>query len=137
MIKYELKMETPSKKNGRTFSSRSHTLLYSDKYKAWHEYAALALRPLIRKCIEDKCFIILIFCHGDNARRDSDNGVNSIFDMLQDFKALKDDRWQIVRHHHVFNTYDKGNAWCKIYIYQPEEKEDYKRMVLNCIDEYE
>ena len=130
-------MENATKKNGRTFSSRSHTLLYSDKYRAWHEYAALKLKPVIRECIEDKCYIVLIFCHGDNVRRDSDNGVNSVFDALQDFNALKDDRWQIVRNHHVFNCFDKGNPWCKIFIFKPEEREDYKKMVIACIEQFE
>ena len=137
MIKYELQAETPSKKNNRTFSSRSHTLLYSDRYKAWHEYVALKLKPVIKECIKDKCYIVLIFCHENNRRRDSDNGVNSIFDALQDFKALEDDRWQIVRNHHVFNCMDKGNPWCKIFIFKPEEKDEYKKMIMACIEQFE
>jgi len=95
------------------------------------------LRGKVKECITDKCYVILVQCNESNRRKDPDNSVSSIFDLLTDIGAWADDCWQIVRHHHVFNTYDKGNAWCKIYIYQPEEKEDYKRMVLNCIDEYE
>lgn len=137
MIEYLLNTKTPSKKNSRVFNSKTHKMFPSKQYRAWHEYAALALRPYIKKCIEDKCYIVLVFCHGDNIRRDSDNGVNSIFDMLQDFNAIKDDRWQIIPHHHVFNTYDKGNAWCKISIYNPEEKERYKSDLIKLIDLYE
>lgn len=137
MISYTLLSETPSKKNSRIFNTKTHRMFPSAKYKSWHEYAALAVKPHIEECIMNKCYVVLIFCHGDNIRRDSDNGVNSIFDMLQDFKAIEDDRWQIIRNHHVFNTYEKGNPWCKIFIYKPEEKEAYKDMVLNCIEEFE
>ena len=137
MIYYELKGETPSKKNSKIFNTKTHRCFPSAKYRTWHDYAELALRPMIKECIENKCYIILVFCHGNNIRRDSDNGVNSIFDMLQDLSAITDDRWQIVRQHCVFNTFEKGNAWCKIYIFKPEEVENYKRTVLNCIDEYQ
>ena len=137
MIYYELKQEIPAKKNSKIFNTKTHRMFPSERYRAWHEYAALTLRPMVKKYIEDKCYIVLVFCHEDNRRRDSDNGVSSIFDALVDFNALKDDCWQICRNHHVFNTYEKGNAWCRIYIFEPDEKEDYKRMVLNCIDNYD
>ena len=137
MIEYFLESETPSKKNQRVFNTKTHRCFPSAKYRAWHEYAELALKSKVKKCIEDKCYIILIFCHGDNIRRDSDNGVNSIFDMLQDISAIADDRWQIVRHHHVFNTYEKGKPWCRVIIYRPEEKEDYKAALIKCIEQYE
>ena len=134
---FELKGTVPAKKNSKIMNTKTHRMFPSKRYQEWHDYAALVLRPMIRKCIEDKCYIVLVFCNDTHRRKDADNSVSSIFDALVDFGALKDDCWQIIPHHHVFNTYEKGNAWCKIYIYQPEEKEDYKRMVLNCIDEYE
>ena len=127
----------PAKKNSKIMNTKTHRMFPSKRYQEWHEYAALMLRRKVTECISDKCYVILVFCNDTNRRKDPDNGVSSIFDLLTDIGAWTDDCWQIVRNHHVFNTYDKGNAWCKIYIYQPEEKEDYKRMVLNCIDEYE
>jgi len=136
MIEYFLESETPSKKNSKVFNTKTHRMFPSQKYRAWHEYAALMLRRKITECINNKCYIILIFQHGDNRRKDSDNAVNSIFDMLVDFKALNDDCWQIVRHHHVFNTYEKGNPWCKIRIYMPEEVELYKSDLISFIDQY-
>lgn len=137
MIYYEIKAETPSKKNSRVFNAKTHKSFPSKKYKEWHEFAALSLRPKIRECITSKGYIILVFNHGDLIRRDSDNGVSSIFDALVDFKALEDDNWQIVRQHCVFNVYEKNNPWCKIYIFKPEEKELYKQYVIECIDKYE
>lgn len=137
MIEYLLNAETPAKKNSKIFNTKIHRMFPSKRYQEWHEYAALALRPVIKKCIRDKCYIILTYCHEDRRRRDSDNGVSSIFDSLVDFNALEDDCWQIIPHHHVFNTYEKGNAWCKIQIFEPEEKELYKHCLLECIDKYE
>ena len=137
MIEYFLESETPSKKNSKVFNTKTHRMFPSAKYRAWHEYAALMLKRKITECIAEKCYVILIFQHGDNIRRDSDNGVSSIFDMLVDFKALEDDRWQIVRHHHVFNTYEKGKPWCRIMIYKPEEKDDYKAALIKFIEQYE
>ena len=137
MIEYILKGSVPAKKNSKIMNTKTHRMFPSKRYQEWHEYAALMLRRKVTECISDKCYVILVFCNDTNRRKDPDNGVSSIFDLLTDIGAWTDDCWQIVRNHHVFNTYDKGNAWCKIYIYQPEEKEDYKRMVLNCIDEYE
>lgn len=136
MIEYYLESETPSKKNSKVFNTKTHKMFPSQRYRAWHEYAALMIKRFIKECISDKCYIILIFCHGDKIRRDSDNGVSSIFDMLVDFKALEDDCWQIVRNHHVFNTYDKGKPWCKVRIYKPDEKDLFKAEMLKCIDMY-
>jgi len=137
MICYQLGQETPSKKNNRIFNSKTHRMFPSERYKSWHEYAALMLKRKITECIKDRCYIILVFCHSDNRRRDSDNGVNSIFDMLVDLKALEDDRWQIVRNHHVFNTYEKGNPWCKVFIFKPDEKELYKQYLIELVNLYE
>ena len=134
---FELKEETPAKKNSKIMNTKTHRMFPSKRYQEWHDYVAFALRPKIRKCIEDRCYIVLIFCHGDARRRDSDNGVSSIFDALVDFSALKDDCWQILRNHHVFNCYEKGNPYCKVYIFEPEEREEYKRFVLNCIEQFE
>jgi len=134
---FELKGTVPAKKNSKIMNTKTHRMFPSKRYQEWHDYAALMLRGKVKECITDKCYVILVQCNESNRRKDPDNSVSSIFDLLTDIGAWADDCWQIVRHHHVFNTYDKGNAWCKIYIYQPEEKEDYKRTVLNCIDEYE
>ena len=137
MICYQLGQETPSKKNNKIFNTKTHRMICSERYRAWQEYAALMLRRKITECISERCYIILVFCHGDNRRRDSDNGVNSIFDMLVDFKGLEDDCWQIVRHHHVFNTFEKGNPWCKCFIFKPDEKELYKQYLIELVNLYE
>ena len=135
-MNFELKAETPSKKNSKVFNTKTHKMFPSQRYKAWHEYAALAIRSKIKECVTEKCYVVLIFTHSDNIRRDSDNGVSSIFDALVDFKALSDDRWQVVRQHHVFNTYEKGNPSCKVYIFKEDELEEYKSCVMKYLELY-
>lgn len=137
MIEFLLNDETPAKKNSKIMNTKTHRMFPSERYRAWHDYAALVLRPRVKECIREKCYIILVFNHGDKRRRDSDNGVSSIFDALVDFDALEDDCWQIVRHHHVFNAYEKGNPWCKILIFKPDEKELYKTYLNSFVDLYE
>lgn len=136
MKEFLLKAETPSKKNSKVFNTKTHKMFPSANYRAWHEYAALIIKRLVTESVDSKCYIILIFCHGDQRRRDSDNGVSSIFDALVDFNALKDDCWQIVRNHHVFNCYEKGNPWCKVLLFKEEEVELYKAHVKSCLELY-
>ena len=137
MIEFILKDEVPAKKNSKIMNTKTHRMFPSERYRAWHDYAALALKPKIHECIKDKCYIILLCNHGDRRRRDADNSVSSIFDALVDFGALEDDNWFIIRNHHVFNTFEQGNPWCKIMIFKPEEKDLYRTYVNGCIDLYE
>lgn len=147
MDRYLIIGETPSKKNQkRVFSRPSYkngkkfnkvTVLPSSNYIQWEENAILQIRALVKECIDEPCYIVLIFTHGDQVRRDSDNGVNSIFDMLQKVEAIADDRWQIVRHHHTFNTFDKKNPSCEIRIFKQTEKRIYSSFVTECIEKYD
>lgn len=66
--------------------------------------------------IEREIRIKMTFYHGDNRRRDSDNGASSILDLLTDCKVIKDDKWQIVRLLEIRNFYEKNNPRCLIEI---------------------
>jgi Holliday junction resolvase RusA-like endonuclease len=78
----------------------------------------------------------MIFTHGDRRRRDSDNGVNSIFDTLVDVNTLIDDSWQNIPTHTVFNFFNEKYPSCEIRIYSLDEvnlyTEDIKLLTLNC-----
>lgn len=137
MIEYFLEGTVPSKKNQKIFNTKTHRMFPSKRYQEWHEYASLTLRRKVTECITEKCYVILIFCNDTNRRKDPDNGVSSVFDLLTDIGAWTDDCWQIVRNHHVFNIYEKNKPWCKIMIFKPEEKESYKVTLINCIEQYE
>ena len=113
--------ETPSKKNSK-IRTRAGYMIPSAQHQKWHQDAMLQLHGQLSRMrkqphmIDTPVNIALVFFHGDNVRRDSDNQASSIMDLLQDAKILADDRWQIVRILNIYNHYDKGHARCEIYI---------------------
>ncbi|MBQ0111945.1 MAG: RusA family crossover junction endodeoxyribonuclease [Bacteroidales bacterium] len=124
-IKFVIDKETPSKKNSR-INLRNGISIPSKRYKDWHDYAAiLVVKQKIEQGIEQitsSCKMQFVFTHGDLRRRDSDNGVSSIMDLLVDCKILKDDNWQIVESYSVKNCYNKGKPCCEIIIEVIEEE---------------
>ena len=129
MIRFQILGETPSKKNSKIWT-RSHKLIPSKAYQAWHmdaciqiasQLAVLTSHDFVFEAgqpggIDYPVSITLTFYHGDQVRRDSDNQAASIMDLLQDEKVLADDRWQIVRILNIYNHFDKGNPRCLIEI---------------------
>lgn len=113
-------LETPSKKNSRVFLKNGRNIP-SKKFRDWEINARLFLltqkNNFPKKTIEEEITIHLTFVHGDLKRRDSDNQVSSILDLLQDVEILADDRWSIVKRIIVDNDYEKNNAHCKINIF--------------------
>lgn len=138
MDKYLIIGETPSKKNQKRIFARGSKVIVlpSENYEKWHESALLQIRALVKECINEPCYVILIFTHGDNRKRDSDNGTSSIFDTLQDAKIIEDDCWQIVRSHHVFNNLNLHNPSCEIHIYKQSEIEKYLEDLVACAFRY-
>lgn len=121
MIEVCILGETPSKKNSK-IRTRTGYMIPSKAHQKWHTDAMLQLNSQICRMkpipalIDYPVVISLDFYHGDYIRRDSDNQVSSIMDLLQDAKLLADDNWQIVRQIHVMNYYEKKNAKCVIKI---------------------
>ena len=120
MLRLQIIGETPSKKNSKIMT-RTGKLIPSRTHEKWHSDALLQLtgqitRQALKKPIEAPVSVDVAFYHGDLRRRDSDNQVSSLMDILQDSGVLSDDRWEIVRSIHVNNFYDKNNARCIIEI---------------------
>lgn len=121
MIKFNLDGETPSKKNNRVFLKNGRNIP-NVRFQKWHSNAIAELfkqmldKPLDHFPINEEVEITLLFYHGDNRRRDSDNGASSILDTLVDAHILKDDNWQIVKALNIINEYDKENPRCYIEI---------------------
>ena len=111
--------ETPAKKNNRVIDRKTGRSFPSMGYRQWHERAMceVNLQSKVRNICEP-CKIAVTFVHGDLRRRDSDNGLSSILDLLTDCRILQDDNWQIVREVTVTNEYEKGNPHCTIQIMQ-------------------
>lgn len=110
-----------SKKNSR-ITLRNGRTIPSARYREWHSRAIKQLSeqwPDTREAINFPVMISLHFYHSDNRRRDSDNGVSSIFDTLQDAGILIDDRWQIIQIFTVRN-YKAEEASCIINIIEAE-----------------
>lgn len=115
---FYLPFETPSKKNSRVYL-RNGRNIPSKRYRLWHDQAMAYIMPQINKTAEiitDPVQINLVFTHGDYIRRDSDNQVSSILDLLQDAEVIIDDNWTIIKSIQVYNDYDKNNPSCKILI---------------------
>ena len=121
MIRFQIFGETPSKKNSK-IRTKSGFMIPSKAHQKWHSDALLQLNAQLCRInpmpnlIDYPVSISIDFYHGNYVRRDSDNQVSSIMDLLQDAKVLSDDNWQIVRQIHVRNFYEKNDARCLIEI---------------------
>lgn len=117
IYKFVLSGETPPKKNSR-ITLRNGRTIPSKRYTEWHSNAIAELlwqkRPELP--LKDRYIIRFHFIHGDLRRRDSDNQVSSVLDVLQDSQIIIDDSWQIVEQIEIRNSYEKGNAKVKIEI---------------------
>ncbi len=111
--------ETPSKKNSR-INTRSGRSFPNKRYTKWHdmivsELSFLIARKQIEKIPEGRQVILTVtFCHGDFKRRDSDNQLSSVLDTLVDAEILPDDNWKIIPEKHIYDVYEKNNAYCRI-----------------------
>mgnify|MGYP003294294710 CR=1 FL=1 len=99
--------EVPSKKNSRV-NIRNGRSFPNKRYQAWHRKSLFELKSITENFAEP-VYIKLHFYHQDNRRRDSDNGVSSVFDTLVDARIIQDDRWQIILGYEVKNDLDKKN----------------------------
>ena len=121
MIRFQLLGETPSKKNSK-IRTKSGYMIPSKAHQKWHDDVMVQLNAQIFRIqplphlIDYPVCISIDFYHGNLVRRDSDNQVASIMDLLQDAGVLADDNWQIVRQIHVRNFYEKNDARCLIEI---------------------
>ena len=116
---FRLNGEVPAKKNSRIVLKNGKNIP-SAKYQKWHEenlavVFCQAVRQRLREPLSCPVSVCVEFCHKDNHRRDGDNGLSSILDLLVDAAVLKDDCWQIVRNVIVENSLSSlGVASCKI-----------------------
>ncbi|MBO7715811.1 MAG: RusA family crossover junction endodeoxyribonuclease [Methanobrevibacter sp.] len=118
-----LQGETPSKKNSRIMNTKTKRSFPNPRYTQWHDLAIFEMRKQIQDFQAPRpCSIVITFYHGDKRRRDSDNGVSSIMDMLKDAGVIVDDCWEYVRHTESWNEYDKGNAKCEIEINEYKDR---------------
>lgn len=122
-------LETPSKKNSRVVDRRTGRTFPNKRYTEWHKAAALYVRQSHAHPLDEGPFVLYMeFTHGDRVRRDSDNGVSSILDLLVDCGVLPDDNWMVVSKINVSNLYDKGNPGVHISIIPLTDAEKLSRL---------
>lgn len=122
MYRFIITGETPAKKNSRIVLKGGRNIP-SERYRKWHTAAMIELNHQLMLMkdeapneIEREIRIRMTFYHGDNRRRDSDNGASSILDLFTDCRIIRDDKWQIVRLLEIRNFYEKGNPHCTVEI---------------------
>ena len=122
-------LETPSKKNSRVVDRRTGRTFPNKRYTEWHKAATLYVRQQNAHPLDDGPFALYLeFTHGDRVRRDSDNGVSSILDLLVDCGVLQDDNWMVVSKIVTTNLYDKGNPGVNISIIPLTDSEKLSRL---------
>ena len=122
-------LETPSKKNSRVVDRRTGRTFPNKRYTEWHKEASLYVRQQHAHPLDEGPFALYLeFTHGDRVRRDSDNGVSSILDLLVDCGILPDDNWMVVQKINVSNLYDKGNPGVQISIVHLTDSEKLSRL---------
>lgn len=116
--RYSLSGEVSAKKNENRFNTSTGRVFKSDRFRSWHMNAMYQLltQEKPRNPISSPVSVKVSFSHGDNRRRDGDNGLSAIMDLLVDARILKDDCWSIVREISVTNGFDKGNPHTEISI---------------------
>lgn len=122
-------LETPSKKNSRVVDRRTGRTFPNKRFTEWHKAAALYVRQQHAHPLDGGPFALYLeFTHGDKIRRDSDNGVSSILDLLVDCGVLPDDNWMVVSKIVTTNLYDNGNPGVNISIIPLTDAEKLSRL---------
>lgn len=110
-MEFCIKGEVAAKKNENRFNRTTGRVFKSDRFRSWHTMAMWELERQTkpRSPVADAVKVSVTFYHGDKRRRDGDNGLSAIMDLLVDARILADDCWTIAREIKVSNVYDKGN----------------------------
>ena len=113
----------PSKKNSRIITGKSGRLLSipSKQHREWHKREFDALLPKRPPRPFEGVAINFYFIYPDKHRRDPDNSVTSIFDLLTDASIIKDDTWTYVPQRSVScRLAEEGEEpGCQIFITNP------------------
>lgn len=122
MKQFTILGEVRPKKNSRIVNRKTGRTFPSKIYITWHN-AAIEQLMIQRQGFQttSRCKIYMKFYHGDYVKRDSDNGVSSVFDTLKDAGIIEDDNWMVIPKHFVENDYCKSSPRVEITIYEPNE----------------
>lgn len=99
---YRFEGTVPSKKNSQTFSIRSRMMVKSPQYRKWHDYAVKEIR---RSGVPQNAYnaarLEVVVTFSELRRRDLDNIVSSIADVLTECGVIADDEFKVLHEIHV------------------------------------
>ena len=118
MISYTIQGKVSSKKNENKFNRLTGRTYKTERFRSWHSSAMWQMRaqPRPKSPISHPVKVSVTFYHGDLRRKDGDNGLSAVMDLLVDAKVLSDDKWIIVRKLEVENVLDRKNPHTDITI---------------------
>ncbi len=127
---YAITGETPAQKNSQTFNSRTRTMVKSPRFRRWRDSALLQLlaqgipeRPYAHAEIE------IVFVHSDLRRRDGDNQLSGVQDLLVKAGVIEDDCWTRIGTPSVSHAVGK-EARCEIRVFEVEPV-DWKSEIMD------
>lgn len=89
---------TPSKKNSRKVNFKTKRTYLDPKFQLWYEQALIQVNALIKskEQIDETLAFDICFYHSTKRRKDPDNGLSSVLDLLVDTEVLIDDNWKVL-----------------------------------------
>ena len=109
------------KKNSRIFNTKTKHSFVSAKYREWFVCAKTQIEYQLTKAKLKGPFdyvskLTVTFEHDSLRRRDPDNQLSSVLDLLRDCGIIEDDNWRVLPHIEVRSVYNKAHAGCTINI---------------------
>jgi crossover junction endodeoxyribonuclease RusA len=111
-----------AKKNNKRIFKRGHRtiVLPSKKYENWVDTISYELKQRKPKEPFNEISLEYIFYVPDKRRRDVDNLVSGVLDILVDLEFLKDDDWKTITEQHVHPVeIDKENPHSEVLFRTP------------------
>lgn len=115
---YAITGETPAQKNSQTFNARTRTMVKSPQFRRWRDSALVQIRA---QGIPERPYahaeIEILFVHSDLRRRDGDNQLSSVQDLLVKAGVILDDCWTRIGTPRVSHAVGK-EARCEIRVFE-------------------
>lgn len=113
-----------AKKNARQLFVRNGRMMNipSKLYREWEEDCLNQIAHTYRGQAEGQVIIIVEFYHKDLRKRDIDNELSSVLDLLVKAELIPDDSCEVVvEAHAIFGGVDKLNPRCEISLEEMEK----------------